>query len=66
MKRRLKAYREANNSEIAEPALVDFFSKSIQVYREKLEADSYVAIGGMKVYVERVRYSMLIIFSFIV
>ena len=41
MVRRLKKYREANNSEIAEPAVQDFFTqKGIQVFEGESSSPS--------------------------
>lgn len=60
MIRRLKLYREANNSEIAEPSVQEFFSRQgIKIFYEDVITETLSALSGFKIYVERVS-----IFSF--
>ena len=57
MVRRLKNYREANNSKIAEPSVSDFFSKNgTGVFRTTSDTPEEKAYGSFKIYIERVRH----------
>lgn len=54
MVRRLQAYRTANNSTVAEPAVQDFFKKQgISVCTEKIDTEERHALNGFKIYIER-------------
>lgn len=54
MERRIKAYRLANNSEVAEPAVQDFFkTQGIQFYKESIQTRTRDALNGFKIYIER-------------
>ena len=58
MKRRIKYYRELNNSEIAEPAVQDFFQEQgIKFYKENIRTRTQDALNGFKIYIERVSRS---------
>ena len=58
MLRRLKAYRTANNSVVAEPSVQDFFKKQcIGIYSEEISTAQKDALNGFKIYIERVRSS---------
>ena len=55
MQRRLKAYRLANNSTVAEPAVQDFFKQQgIKFYQENVCTRTKDALNGFKIYIERV------------
>ena len=55
MKRRIKQYRVLNNSEVAEPAVQDFFQeKGIKFYKESIRTRTNDAVQGFKIYIERV------------
>ena len=55
MARRLKKYRISNNSEIAEPAVQDFFQQQgIKFYKETIRTRTSDALQGFKIYIERV------------
>ena len=55
MLRRIKAYRVANNSEVAEPAVQDFFKdQGIKFYKENIHTRVKDAMNGFKIYIERV------------
>jgi len=55
MKRRIKAYRVANNSEVAEPAVQDFFKEQgIKFFKENTRTLVKDALNGFKIYIERV------------
>ena len=59
MKRRIKAYRKLNNSEIAEPAVQDFFNEQgIKFYKENISTRFNDALNGFKIYIERVSKSV--------
>lgn len=54
MQRRIKDYRLANNSEVAEPSVSDFFSnQGMQVFTEQITTDAVTAFNAFKIYVER-------------
>lgn len=55
MERRLKIYRTANNSEIADPSVADFFrQQGIQVFTENINTSVEDAFNALKIYIERV------------
>ena len=55
MRRRIKAYRVANNSQVAEPAVQDFFQKQgIKFFKEDMMTRSKDALNSFKIYIERV------------
>ncbi len=55
MQRRIKAYRTANNSTVAEPAVQAFFKQQgIQFYKESIQTRTKDALNGIKIYIERV------------
>ncbi len=55
MQRRLKAYRLANNSKVAEPAVQAFFkAEGISFYKESIQTRTRDALNGFKIYIERV------------
>ena len=55
MKRRIKLYRLANNSEVAEPSVQDFFKQQgIKFYNEGIKTIVKDALNGFKIYIERV------------
>lgn len=56
MIRRLKAYREANNSVIAEPSVQQFFKlRGIEkIHEENCNTTEDKVIAGFKIYIERV------------
>lgn len=59
MTRRLKAYRLANNSEVAEPAVQDFFKQQgIKFFCENILTRSKDALNAFKIYIERVSASV--------
>jgi len=54
MLRRLKSYRLANNSEIANPSVSDFFEKEgTKVYKESIETSTKDACSSFKIHIER-------------
>merc|ERR1712060_199199 len=54
MIRRLKAYRTANNSDVAEPAVQDFFKqRGIGFQTEDMNTRVKDALNGLKIYIER-------------
>ncbi len=58
MQRRIKAYRTANNSTVAEPAVQAFFKQQgIQFYKESIQTRTKDALNGIKIYIERVSCS---------
>ena len=55
MRRRIKAYRTANNSIVAEPAVQDFFKqKGIKFFKEDMMTRTRDALNSFKIYIERV------------
>ena len=62
MIRRLKAYRTANNSEVADPSVQEFFKKyGIQkILEESCTQEADKASGAMRIYIERVNFLYLI------
>jgi adenylate kinase len=55
MRRRIKSYRLANNSEVAEPSVQDFFKQQgIKFYSESIKTILKDALNGFKIYIERV------------
>jgi len=55
MRRRIKDYRLANNSEVAEPSVQDFFKQQgIKFYSENIKTILKDALNGFKIYIERV------------
>lgn len=54
MARRLKAYRTANNSQVAEPSVQEFFGRNgVQVFNQDIRNDN--AMDAFKIYIEKVR-----------
>lgn len=54
MTRRLKAYRFANNSEVAEPSVQSFFEgQGIGVFKENMLTKVEDALDSFKIYIER-------------
>ena len=54
MKRRLAIYRTANNSEIAEKSIQDFFRENqVQVFEKDASAEPDFAFNSIKIYIER-------------
>ena len=54
MKRRLAAYRTANESTIAEPALKQFFTgNKIQIFEKDASANNDIVFDAVKIYIER-------------
>lgn len=54
MKRRLKTYRLANNSEVADPSVSDFFEQQcMSVFRESIKTTEKDALNSFKIYIER-------------
>ena len=61
MCRRLKAYRIANNSKVAEPSVSDFFAENnVQVFSEDCVQPQDKVVSSFKIYIERVRFLCLI------
>ena len=55
MRRRIKEYRVANNSTVAEPAVQDFFrEQGIKFFKEDILTRTRDALNSFKIYVERV------------
>ena len=55
MKRRLKAYRTANESQVAEPSVSQFFrDHGVQVFKKDARIDADSVFASLKIYVERV------------
>lgn len=55
MKRRLKDYRLANNSTVAEPAIQDFFrEQGIKFFKESIQTRTKNALNAFQIYIERV------------
>lgn len=55
MARRLKTYRTANNSEVAEPSVQDFFGRNgVKVFNESTTTPIQIALAAFKIYIERV------------
>ena len=55
MQRRIKAYRLANNSRVAEPAVQAFFKKEgITFFKESIQTRTTDALNAFKIYIERV------------
>ena len=53
--RRLKLYRTANNSQVAEPSVQDFFNKQgIKIFTESVTTQVLTAMSAFKIYIERV------------
>jgi adenylate kinase len=66
MQRRLKSYRLANNSEVAEPSIQDFFKNQGKITLHNVDAfaqTSENALCSMKIYIERVRKIQTLTFS---
>ena len=60
MQRRLKAYREANNSEVAEPSVQDFFKNVCKISLHSVDAigmSTENALCSKKIYTERVSFT---------
>lgn len=54
MQRRIKAYRIANNSVVAEPSVQDFFKQQgIKFFAEDIQTRSIDALNAFKIYIER-------------
>ena len=61
MQRRIRSYREANNSKVAEPAVQDFFKEQgIKFYKESIRTRTADALNGFKIYIERVSLFSLV------
>jgi len=55
MKRRLEAYRKANESEVAEPSVQDFFKEhGVKLFEKDSKLDRATVIESLKIYIERV------------
>lgn len=55
MRERIKAYRVANNSTVAEPSVQDFFQqRGIKFFREDMMTRPKDALNSFKIYIERV------------
>lgn len=55
MERRLNAYRVANNSQVAEPSVQDFFkNQGISVFEMAHDTPTEFALNAFKIYIERV------------
>lgn len=62
MIRRLKQYRTANNSTIAEPSVQDFFlQKGVQIFTIESQLPSDKVLASLKIYIERVSTSSRLI-----
>jgi adenylate kinase len=56
MQRRLKAYRTANNSQVAEYSVSDFFEQQgISLFKKSCTTETNKALDAFKIYIERVR-----------
>lgn len=54
MDRRLKEYRDSNNSEIGDPSIVEFFKKwDIEVFDEKANGEEAQLVEAFKIFIER-------------
>lgn len=54
MRRRIKDYRVANNSQVAEPAVQDFFQEQgVKFFRENMMTRARDALNSFKIYIER-------------
>ena len=63
MKRRLKIYREENQSKIAEPSAHDFYREhNIQLFIKDAAIDNEVVFNSIKIYIERVSASLFLNF----
>lgn len=57
MKRRLAAYRKANNSKVAEPSVQKFYEEQgISNYQISIDKNTEEALDSCKIYIERVSY----------
>jgi tRNA A37 threonylcarbamoyladenosine biosynthesis protein TsaE len=57
MERRLNAYRVANNSQVAEPSVQDFFKhQGISLFELHHETPTDFALNAFKIYIERVSF----------
>lgn len=57
MMRRLEAYRLANNSQVAEPSVQDFFKQQgIKYNTEGVATKTVDAMSNFKIYIERVSH----------
>lgn len=55
MQRRLVAYRKANNSEVADPSVQDFFKQNgLSIFKESVQTEAEEALNAFKIYIERV------------
>jgi hypothetical protein len=55
MVRRLKSYRLANNSQVAEPSVQEFFARQgVKIFTESASTPSKMALQAFKIYIERV------------
>lgn len=60
MTRRLKIYRTANNSQVAEPSVQDFFAHwGVKTFNEQVTTPTQMALSAFKIYIERVSQSTL-------
>lgn len=60
MSRRLKAYRTANNSQVAEYAVSDFFKQQgIQLFSTGCTHETEQTLDAFKIYIERVSSNLL-------
>lgn len=54
MVRRLKSYRVANNSEVAEPAVQDLFQQQgIEIFKKKCNYSESDILNSFKIYIEK-------------
>jgi tRNA A37 threonylcarbamoyladenosine biosynthesis protein TsaE len=57
MERRLNAYRVANNSQVAEPSVQDFFKQQgISLFEIAHDTPTEFSLNAFKIYIERVSY----------
>lgn len=55
MKRRLRTYREVNESKVAEPSVQDFFSENnITLFTKDAATEFETVMNSLKIYIERV------------
>lgn len=65
MQRRLKAYRTANNSHVAEYSVSDFFDQQgISLFSKNCTTETEKALDAFKIYIERVRNLSYLITDF--
>lgn len=55
MQRRLEAYRNANNSKVAEPSVQQFFKgEGISLFEIGCDTQTDFVVNALKIYIERV------------